>query len=491
MSELPANLARSFAPEAPSNADKTLTQLSLLGLSAVDGIKNNLKEASDDKPMFAAKLGGAAAAGAYLTRASYLCPFARIAIVPSMTVLFGLDILSRGARTASAMRDTWSHPENFEKNKSELEPVIGGGIFDYTVYGAAGSAGIRPMNKRFDSNSLTALLEKQSSNLPECSIPVYKTTMKVPTPTQIHEPNSTEASFYLQHRPSVVQIKTTGSTGSGFFVDKDLVATNYHVVRGSRWIDVIDHEGNNSIGFLAGRDKAADLALVKVHRMYEGEVPQFEAVPKVVRIGNADELKAGAKLSIIGHPLAIKRPALSEGTFQNYYETDFGSRKISTLNMRLGSQFGNSGSPVFSEAGNVVSVTTLASASRSFGAHSAHLKALIDATRPHMNLPNGHWVDVRTSASGDPTKGELTNVTTIANLRSRFDLAEKFHDIAIETAQRARSERLSWRTGLGLFQIPSPNKAAIRMVGAESYAERKIKQLWGKPTDFDVAATQK
>lgn len=474
MSELPARLARPLAradalAEMPSNTDKVLTQLSLLGLSAVDGVKNNLKEASDDKPMFAAKLAGAAAAGAYLTRAAYICPFARMAIVPSMTALFGLDLFSRGANTAGAMVDTWSHPENFEKNKAALEPVIGGGIFDYTAYGLAGSAGIRPMYKRFDTDSLTALMGKKWSNLPESSIQLYKTPFKVPTPTQIHDLNTPEAAFFLQHRPSIVQIKKSSGAGSGFFVDRHLVATSYHVVRGSRWIDVINHEGNKSIGFLIARDKAADLALIRVH----------EPAPQVVKLGNADQLKAGAKVFSIGHPLGIDRPTLSEGKFRKLEEINFGSRKIYRSDSRLGAQYGSSGSPLFNESGEVVSIVSMASASRASGEHSAHLKALIDATRPHMGLPGGHWVNVRTSASGEPAKGELTSITTIAHPRTRFDLAEKFHDIAIEASWKARQKELTWRTGLGLLQIPSPNNAAIKMVGAESYSQRKIKQLFG------------
>ncbi len=146
----------------------------------------------------------------------------------------------------------------------------------------------------------------------------------------------------------VVSINDKGHVigqGSGFIVREDgAVVTNYHVINMAADVKiklgmkVLDVEG------VLHTDPENDLAIVKL----EGS-----GYPKV-KIGDANKLKVGEKIYVIGSPQGLEN-TISEGILSGIREVD---RERKILQMTAAISPGSSGGPLFNENGEVVGVAT-------------------------------------------------------------------------------------------------------------------------------------
>ena len=94
----------------------------------------------------------------------------------------------------------------------------------------------------------------------------------------------------------VVQITTSGGSGSGFILTADgLVVTNEHVVAGANTVGVWLTSGRRYDGEVLERDAAADLALVRID---SGD--SFDPIP----VGNPDAVRMGDEVLALGFPIA-------------------------------------------------------------------------------------------------------------------------------------------------------------------------------------------
>src|SRR5579883_1481587 len=72
--------------------------------------------------------------------------------------------------------------------------------------------------------------------------------------------------LYEQASPAVVQITTDDGSGSGFLITPfGHIATNYHVIRNSRYIAVQFHDGRKVKAEVIATNDKNDLALIKVN----------------------------------------------------------------------------------------------------------------------------------------------------------------------------------------------------------------------------------
>lgn len=91
---------------------------------------------------------------------------------------------------------------------------------------------------------------------------------------------------------SVVAIYTgPGSLGAGFYVQSDVVLTNWHVVDNRRIVELRKYDGTETFGSVLGKDIRLDLALIRV---------QSRGRPVAFR--RAAQLDIGATVEGIGHP---------------------------------------------------------------------------------------------------------------------------------------------------------------------------------------------
>jgi Do/DeqQ family serine protease len=143
--------------------------------------------------------------------------------------------------------------------------------------------------------------------------------------------------------------KTVESLGSGFVFDSSgYILTNDHVVSGAASITVTFPDGTVYPAILAGTDKSADLAVLKISA--DHPLP-------TVSFGDSSSLQVGDWVLAIGNPLGLPGSASSgivsalhrqigDTDFDDFIQTDAAVNK------------GNSGGPLFNMNGDVIGVTS-------------------------------------------------------------------------------------------------------------------------------------
>ena len=134
--------------------------------------------------------------------------------------------------------------------------------------------------------------------------------------------------------------------GSGFFVRRDLIATNFHVVDGAStgYARLVNTATKYPIEGITATDETNDLALLKVR--IHGIAP--------LPIGDSDAVQIGETVFAAGNPAGF------EGTFSDGIIS--GRRKSFTrkerLQMTAPISKGSSGGPVLNRKGEVIGVST-------------------------------------------------------------------------------------------------------------------------------------
>ena len=156
---------------------------------------------------------------------------------------------------------------------------------------------------------------------------------------------------------AVVQVRTPGGLGSGFFLNEDgYLITNFHVIEGETQISVevyhqkdgqLDRKTYKQVRIIA-LNKFGDQAVLKVD---DKDAPRFKSVP----LGSADVLSVGERVFAIGSPLGLER-TVTEGILSTKTREMGGLLYLQTT-----AQInpGNSGGPLFNLSGEVIGVTNM------------------------------------------------------------------------------------------------------------------------------------
>jgi serine protease Do len=156
---------------------------------------------------------------------------------------------------------------------------------------------------------------------------------------------------------AVVQVRTPGGLGSGFFINADgYLITNFHVIEGETEISVevyhqhdgqLDRETYKQVKIIA-INKFHDLALLKIE---DKNAPKF----KYVTLGSSDALSVGDSVFAIGSPMGLERTVTSGivSTKTRQLEGELYLQTTAQINP------GNSGGPLFNLGGEVVGVTNM------------------------------------------------------------------------------------------------------------------------------------
>jgi serine protease Do len=156
---------------------------------------------------------------------------------------------------------------------------------------------------------------------------------------------------------AVVQVRTPGGLGSGFFINRDgFLITNFHVTEGETQISVEVYQQRNGelerhiykqVRIIA-LNKFADLALLKVE---DKDAPRFVSVP----LGDSEGLSVGERVFAVGSPLGLER-TVTEGivsTKTRQFQGELYLQTTAQINP------GNSGGPLFNMRGEVIGVTNM------------------------------------------------------------------------------------------------------------------------------------
>jgi S1-C subfamily serine protease len=166
------------------------------------------------------------------------------------------------------------------------------------------------------------------------------------------------AEIVAESEPSVALIKGQGSSGTGFLVAPDLVATNAHVIDDEFISDLEVH--------FVSADAAHKVAL-SAELLYEdpGRDLAFLAVKtdlKPLRIARTYAFRKGEDITVIGNPgfgeNQVLENAISRGVMST--KTQIEGQDFYQLGIAINP--GNSGGPVFDSSGRVIGVATLKAA---------------------------------------------------------------------------------------------------------------------------------
>ncbi len=156
---------------------------------------------------------------------------------------------------------------------------------------------------------------------------------------------------------AVVQVRTPGGLGSGFFINEEgYLLTNFHVIEGETQISVeVYHQKNGQLDRhtykqvrIVAMNKFEDMAILQVE---DKEAPKF----KYVVLGSSDNLDVGDRVFAIGSPLGLER-TVTEGILSTKTRQIGGELYLQTT-----AQInpGNSGGPLFNLGGEVVGITNM------------------------------------------------------------------------------------------------------------------------------------
>lgn len=180
---------------------------------------------------------------------------------------------------------------------------------------------------------------QRSKNLIECYLPVGAYGLPV-------------KNTFIRTYPAYDLPGGTGlqASGTGFFVTKSLVATNYHVVADAKEIEVTFQNETKLPAVIVAKDPVNDLALLKVNGL--------ESIVTPVAIGPSREVKEGIQVFAVGFPLATEmggRAKIGEGIVNSVTGLN---DDIRMLQISIPIQPGNSGSPLYNTKGQVIGIVT-------------------------------------------------------------------------------------------------------------------------------------
>lgn len=177
--------------------------------------------------------------------------------------------------------------------------------------------------------------------------------------------------------PAVVVVETPAGRGSGFFVDRERLLTNAHVLGGAAYATVRTHDGEKLEGWLERKDADCDLAVLKVQGRREDAA---------LELGSAEKLHIGQELLAVGTPLGLLQNTVTRGILGGLRRS--GSALLLQTDAALNP--GNSGGPLLDRGGRVVGISTAGFRGHpglNFAVAADHARALLEG-RPTA-LPAG------------------------------------------------------------------------------------------------------
>jgi len=218
------------------------------------------------------------------------------------------------------------------------------------------------------------------------------------------------------------------SLGSGFFVAKNTVATNLHVVRGAARGHV-KRVGRNELYDVTGvvaMDSASDLVLLSVS---ESDTPS-------IRIDTARQVALGDRILVLGNPRGLEG-TLSDGIISGIRELEPG--RIIQITAPISP--GSSGGPVLNEYGEVVGVavaTVDGGQNLNFAIPSAMLSGLLG--RAGKPLPLSEAVGEAKKGPKSEVPGEApSQAVAVSHIRwGGIELSFSLHNRLARPIERVR-----------------------------------------------------
>jgi S1-C subfamily serine protease len=213
--------------------------------------------------------------------------------------------------------------------------------------------------------------------------------------------------------PAVVTVVTTDGRGTGFFVARDTILTNAHVIAGHRTVTIQHADNARQTALVDAASQSSDLALLKVGSVRESQ--------PIIRLGLAATVRPGQDVVAVGSAL---------GTLQNTVTRGIVSalrREGTTTMIQVDAAInpGNSGGPILARDGRAIGIATMSYSTRqglNFAVAADHARALLEGGTTSTERP----------AHESPLAP--TGRTTVTD--DRRDTGEREHERALTAAGR-------------------------------------------------------
>lgn len=178
--------------------------------------------------------------------------------------------------------------------------------------------------------SKSYLKDQQGYAVKKLSIPIHKSITKRKS---------------INDTPSKVEEKKETITGTGFFIDNNILVTNHHVVESCQNIEVI-RNGYKSKSIIKSLDKTNDLAVLS------SEKPN----KNFLKFRGGKGIRIGESIIAMGYPLGDLLGTNIKLTLGNVSSLNGLLNDSTKLQLTAPVQHGNSGGPLLDSHGNVVGV---------------------------------------------------------------------------------------------------------------------------------------
>jgi Trypsin-like peptidase domain len=146
--------------------------------------------------------------------------------------------------------------------------------------------------------------------------------------------------------PSIVLVETTSGRGSAFYVQRDTLITNVHVVQQDSYVTLRRMDGSSVSARVQTRAPAFDIAILKVAQ----PSPSQSFLP----MGSTSQLKPGQEVIVIGSALGTLQNSVSRGVVSGLRN----SGGVTLVQSDAAANPGNSGGPMLDRSGRVVGILT-------------------------------------------------------------------------------------------------------------------------------------
>ena len=203
----------------------------------------------------------------------------------------------------------------------------------------------------------------------------FETDYSFPVVGQISEElyDRLSASMKVSNKDGIKSVKTTGDTpslikriipaivniegysendktlitGSGFFVSKNLIITNYHVIEKANYLAITTYDGKKiPVKKIESVNRNHDLALIKIEQSYQAS--------PIIQI-EKEQPQIGERILVIGSPLGFEQ-TVSDGIISGIRKFK-GNIKLIQITAPI--SHGSSGGPVINQKGKVIGVATI------------------------------------------------------------------------------------------------------------------------------------
>jgi hypothetical protein len=177
--------------------------------------------------------------------------------------------------------------------------------------------------------------------------------------------------------PAVVTIEVPNGNGSGFFIGKGLVATNYHVVRPLSSAKVKLRDGTKVSANVVKRAQRHDLAIL--------ELAEKQMEHETLPLGTVDDVRVGGEVIAVGSPRFLEN-TVTKGIVSAIRTSD----AITYIQTDAPINAGNSGGPLINREGKVVGINCAGFGDKetlNWSIAVDHLRDFLNSNGPLSPLP--------------------------------------------------------------------------------------------------------